>query len=88
MLFETTIISVTPQDVAFSSNNYAFFSPVLCVCRTNSDDLMGLDIAVVLGHFSIAKMLLARGAKDSARCESLPVTVHHRSGGTSWAFTD
>ena len=76
MLFETTTISVTPQDVAFSSNNYAFFSPVLCVCRTNSDDLMGLDIAVI---FSIAKMLLARGAKDCVRCESPPVTVHHRS---------
>ena len=36
--------------------------------RTNEDDFTPVDLAVMLNHTQIAKMLLAKGAKDSTKC--------------------
>ena len=48
-----------------------FFSLCVCVwfvCRTNDDDFLPVDLAAMLDHQTIVRMLLEKGAKDSAKC--------------------
>ncbi len=37
--------------------------------RFNDDDLLPLDVAAMLNQSEIAKLLMEKGAKDSAKCE-------------------
>lgn len=37
--------------------------------RTSEDDFTLVDLAAMLGHHDITKLLLSRGARDSTRCE-------------------
>ena len=44
--------------------------------RTNEDDFLPVDLAAMLNHESIVRMLLEKGAKDSAKCTYIRSTVH------------
>ena len=44
--------------------------------RTNEDDFTPVDLAVMLNHTTIAKMLLAKGAKDSTKCMYTQLPFH------------
>ena len=49
---------------------------------TNEDDFTAVDLASMLNQTAIVRMLLSRGAKDSAKCElagSLAVTPRPRA---------
>ena len=47
-------------------NSRTFF---LLWCRASEDDFTLVDLAAMLGHHDIAKLLLSKGARDSTRCE-------------------
>lgn len=39
-------------------------------CSVNDDGIMPVDLAVMLGHTEIVKLLQSKGAKDSPKCKS------------------
>lgn len=46
------------------------------MCSTNEDDFNVVDVAAMLGHHDITKLLLSRGARDSTRCEDTHMHIH------------
>ena len=39
--------------------------------RTNEDDFLPVDLAAMLNHQAIVRLLLEKGGKDSAKCKYL-----------------
>ena len=39
-------------------------------CSVNDDGIMPVDLAAMLGHTEVVKLLQSKGAKDSPKCRS------------------